>query len=350
MNTRLQVEHAVTELVLGRDLVADQLAIAAGATLEELGLDQTSVDRAFVAGGHAVEVRLYAEDAEAGFLPATGRVERIRWPAESTAFGPIGPAGVRVDAGIEAGTQVGTAFDPMLAKMIAHGSDRAAALERLVHALDEIVVLGLVTNLRFLRWLVRQPVVRAGQVRVDTLPRIWPPDDWAARMTLDDATWQVAAGSLAGARPDLWAGGWRLNAPSRLRLATDGDERSVEVRGVPTDGPERVLVGDTVHVDAAGRSVAFRLAPPPDVDRAAELAASHAQPGTADVAAAMPGTVFAVHVAAGDRVEAGNPLVTLEAMKMEHVVVAPGPGTVANVAVEPGQQVTRGQALATLRH
>ncbi len=146
MNTRLQVEHPVTELVTGRDLVADQLRIAAG---EPLGFDQADADAAREAGGHAVEVRLYAEDAEAGFLPATGRVEALRWPVGE---------GIRIDAGIVAGTDVGDRFDPMLAKIVAGGRDRAEALGRLARALDETVVLGLTTNLRFLRWLVRQPV------------------------------------------------------------------------------------------------------------------------------------------------------------------------------------------------
>ena len=164
MNTRLQVEHPVTELTTGRDLVADQLRIAAG---EPLGFSQADVHL----DGHAIEVRLYAEDAEHGFLPATGRIERLRWP--------IGE-GVRVDAGVAEGDEVGGRFDPMLAKIIARGHDRADALDRLTRALDQTVVLGLTTNLRFLRWLVREPVVRDGGARTDTLDRIWPPDDWDA--------------------------------------------------------------------------------------------------------------------------------------------------------------------------
>ena len=180
MNTRLQVEHPVTELVTGRDLVADQLRIAAG---EPLGFEQGAV----AMDGHAVEVRLYAEDAEAGFLPATGRIERLRWPT--------GP-GIRVDAGVVEGDAVGARFDPMLAKVIAHGRDRAEALGRLTAALDETVVLGLVTNLRFLRWLVRQPVVLDGAGRTDTLERIWPPDDWTERTRIPDDAWATAAREL----------------------------------------------------------------------------------------------------------------------------------------------------------
>ncbi|TMD27747.1 MAG: helix-turn-helix domain-containing protein, partial [Chloroflexi bacterium] len=172
MNTRLQVEHPVTELVTGRDLVADQLRIAGGASLVEIGATQPAADRATRTDGHAVEVRLYAEDAEDGFLPATGTVALLRWPSG---------AGIRVDAGIERGSEVGPRFDPMLAKVVAHGRDRAEAFERLRSALDDTVVLGLTTNLRFLRWLVREPAVLEGQARIDTLDRIWPPDDWADR-------------------------------------------------------------------------------------------------------------------------------------------------------------------------
>ncbi len=189
MNTRLQVEHPVTEAVTGRDLVADQLAIAGGARLAEIGLDQASVDRSLAKGGHAVEVRLYAEDAENGFLPATGRVEALGFPTGE---------GIRVDAGIAVGTEVGPRFDPLLAKIVAAGKDRKAAFARLERALDETVVLGLVTNLRFLRWLVREPAVRQGLARTETLGHIWPPDDWPNRSAVPDAAWSAAAALLAG--------------------------------------------------------------------------------------------------------------------------------------------------------
>jgi acetyl-CoA/propionyl-CoA carboxylase biotin carboxyl carrier protein len=338
MNTRLQVEHPVTELVTGLDLVEEQLRIAVG---EPLRVTQEDSDERRSAGGHAIEVRLYAEDAEDGFLPATGRVERLGWPTGD---------GIRVDAGIDEGTEVGGRFDPMLAKLIAHGRDRADALERLTGALDRTIVLGLVTNLRFLRWLVRQDAVRAGQVRIDTLDRIWPPDDWATVTAIPDDAWRLAGRSLldAGGSRD----GWRLNASRRIRLAIDDAERTIDV-GPPdperATGPEPVFVqvGDTVFVDLAGRSVPIGLAPPPDVDRAARLAASH-HGGPAELVAPMPGAVIAVHRETGDRVEAGDPVVTLEAMKMEHTVAAPVGGTVSDLAVRPGDQVTRGQVLATV--
>jgi excisionase family DNA binding protein len=336
MNARLQVEHPVTEAVTGRDLVADQLRIAAG---EALGFGQADV----TSTGHAIEVRLYAEDAEDGFLPATGRVERLHWPAGD---------GVRVDAGVAEGDEVGGRFDPMLAKIVAHGADRAEALARLRDALDRTTVLGLTTNLRFLRWLVRQPAVADGRARIDTLDKVWPPDHWRARAAIGDAAWQAAARVLGG-------GGWRLNGPATVRLAADGEERSVILPPADTDAtpvdagaPDRiesVVVGGTAHLDLAGRSVAFRVAAPPDVDRAARAAAAHGGGGgPVEVVSPMPGSVVRVHAAAGDAVETGDPLVTLEAMKMEHVVVAPAAGRVAEFSVAAGHQVARGEVLAVV--
>ncbi len=337
MNTRLQVEHPVTEMITGRDLVADQLRIAAG---EPLGFTQAQVDAARAEGGHAIEVRLYAEDADEGFLPATGRIEGLRWPQ--------GP-GIRVDAGIDEGDDVGGKFDPMLAKIVAHGRDRAEALARLAIALDETTVLGLTTNLRFLRWLVREPVVATGEMRIDTLDRIWPPDDWSDQTRLGDESWQAAATALG-------AGGWRLNGPRTGRLVDeDGEEHTVEVVDVATPsslgGRSRVAVaadeGQRIaHVDVAGRSVAFRVAPPPDVDRAARAAVTHHVGGPIEVTAPMPGGVVAVHVEVGQLVAAGDAVATLDAMKMEHVVVAPRAGRVAELSVKPADQVVRGQVLA----
>jgi acetyl-CoA/propionyl-CoA carboxylase biotin carboxyl carrier protein len=365
MNTRLQVEHPVTEAITGRDLVADQLRIAAG---EPLGLDQAEVLRALEAGGHAVEVRLYAEDAEAGFLPATGRVVDVAWPTGE---------GIRVDAGVEVGAVVGGRFDPLLAKLIAHGPDRATALDRLAAALEETRVLGLVTNLRFLRWLVRAPVVRAGLARTDTLAVIWPPDDWAERVRRAsgaDRVWEAAAAALrralaaeATATGDVWGDGWRPFGAALRLVADDGATRTVHLPsagdarraaggaaepepGGPGEdrGPVVALDGLVAHVDVEGRSVAVRLAPPPDVDAAVRAAERGHSGGVQIIEAPMPGLVGAVHVAIGDRVAAGDPVVTLEAMKMEHVVAAPGPGRIVDVAVGRGDQLARGDVIAVL--
>jgi excisionase family DNA binding protein len=331
MNTRLQVEHPVTELVCGRDLVADQLRIAAG---EPLGIAQHQVRL----DGHAVEVRLYAEDAEADFLPATGRIERLRWPVGD---------GVRVDAGVQEGDDVGGRYDPMLAKIVARGTDRADALDRLARALDATVVLGLVTNLRFLRWLVRAPAVQSGQARTDTLERIWPPDDWAERVAIPDAAWSTAAARLdaAAANGDPWRNGFRLNGPRSIRLEAAGERRAVS----PLDAGavEAVRSGDVVHLDIGGRSIAFALASPPDVDRAARAAATH-DGGPAELVAPMPGQVVAVVAATGATVDAGATILTIEAMKMEHAVAAPIAGRLTDLHVRAGDQVQRGQLLAVV--
>jgi acetyl-CoA/propionyl-CoA carboxylase biotin carboxyl carrier protein len=326
MNTRLQVEHPVTELVTGRDLVADQIRIAAG---EPLDFGQADVHQS----GHAIEVRLYAEDAEAGFLPATGPVLAVTWPEG---------AGIRVDAGIAAADEVTGRFDPMLAKVVAHGADRREALARLTAALDRTVVLGLTTNLRFLRWLVRRPEVVRGQARIDTLDAIWPVPGEA--IAIPDAAFAEAARILD-------AGGWRLNGPARARLvADDGAERWVAAGTSPPEPPiAAIRTGDAAHLDIEGRSIAFRVAPPPDVDRAARAAAAHGVAGgPATILAPMPGAVLAIHVSDGDVVEGGDPIVTLEAMKMEHAVPAPRSGRVSDLAVAPGDQVVRGQVLASI--
>jgi excisionase family DNA binding protein len=339
MNTRLQVEHPVTECVTGRDLVADQLRIAGG---EPLALP---AGEGVPTTGHAVEVRLYAEDAEDGFLPATGRIEALRWPSGK---------GIRIDAGIEIGQEIGGRFDPLLAKVIAWGRDRTTTLERLAAALDDTLVLGVVTNLRFLRWLVRQPVVLEGGVRTDTLDRIWPPDDWPERTAVPVEAWATAARALlAGAGDeDPWAGGWRLNAAGVVLLEADGLVRSVAPSAAAGNAPiALVRAGDAVHVDVAGRSVAFRLARPPEVTEAARSAMAHhpsGELGPSPVIAPMPGAVVSVYHAPGDTVEAGDAIVTLEAMKMEHVVTAPIAGRLAELNVRPADQVTRGQVLAII--
>jgi len=331
MNTRLQVEHPVTELISGRDLVADQLRIAAG---EPLGIaqDQVRLD------GHAVEVRLYAEDAEAGFLPSAGRIERLRWPVGD---------GVRVDAGVQEGDEVGGRFDPMLAKIVARGTDRSEALDRLARALDATVVLGLVTNLRFLRWLLRAPAVRSGQARTDTLERIWPPDDWAERVAIPDAAWSTAAARLdvATVHGDPWRSGFRLNGPPSIRLEAAGERRAVNPRDAGTF--EAVRSGDVVHLDIGGRSIAFALASPPDVDRAARAAVAH-DGGPAELVAPMPGQVVTVAAEIGATVDAGATILTIEAMKMEHAVAAPIAGRVTDLHVRAGDQVQRGQLLAVV--
>ena len=331
MNTRLQVEHPVTEAVTGRDLVADQLRIAGGATLAELGLAGPPPLR-----GHAIEARLYAEDPESGFLPATGSVALLRWPA-----------GVRVDTGIVQGDEVTDRYDPMLAKVVAHGATRAEAVDRLHESLAETSVLGVRTNLRFLRWLLEQPMMREGEMRTDTIATLELPGP----PPLDDAHWQAAALLLRADSGDPWGGGWRLNAHPVRRLQSAAAERSVEIAPQHVEAgagrsPAAIRIGDVAHVDVDGQSVEFRLAPAPTVEDAVRHATAHAGDGSAALTAPMPGRVIGVRASAGDRVTAHQSIVIIEAMKMEHAVVAPIDGEILALHVTEGQQVGRGELLA----
>ncbi len=265
LNARIQVEHPVTELVTGVDLVRAQLRIARG---EPLGVDVTL-------HGHAVEVRLYAEDPRT-FLPQAGRIERLRLPSS-----------VRVDAGVAEGDEIGTSYDPMIAKLVAHAPTRAEAFDRLAGALRETEVGGVTTNLPFLRWLVSHPAVRAGRATTAFLTEHPPLSRPPARA--------VAA---------AWSLPWRLNLPAPSPAAA------------------------------------------PDV---AMTAADHGAPAEQSaVTAPMPGTVLKVLVAAGDRVAARQPLVVLEAMKMETPLVSPYDATVRVVHVAEGERVAGGTVLVEL--
>ena len=329
MNTRLQVEHPVTELVTGRDLVADQLRIAAG---EPLGFTQDEV--AF--DGHAIEARLYAEDAEHGFLPATGTIVALEWPSG---------AGVRVDAGVDAGDEVTPHYDPLLAKVIAHGNDRAEALARLTAALDSTLVLGLRTNLRFLRWLLRQPFFVAAETRTDTLAAVELPGE----PDIPDAAWREAAHALLRGREpadgdgDGWSGGWRLNAPPAIRLRSGDVERRLELASGETGSA--VVAGETAFVDVEGLSMELAIAAPPSLEAAVRHAAQEGSAG-AVLTAPMPGRVISIRHAVGDQVAQNEPVVVLEAMKMENAVTAPIAGSLAVLHVAVGQQVQRGEVLA----
>ena len=322
MNTRLQVEHPVTEAVTGRDLVADQLRIAGG---EPLGFSQASIHWS----GHAIEARLYAEDPDAGFLPAAGRVLRLRWPDR-----------VRVDTGIREGDIITDRYDPLLAKLVAHGRTRDEALTRLRAALDGTLVLGLRTNLRFLRWLLAQAAVAEGNIRTDTLAALTLPPPPVP----DEATWSAAASALLGAGPGgPWSGGWRSAAPAAVRLRFGDEEPRIELRqGVRV---EVAIENGTAHVDVEGQSLEISLAASPTVEEAVRHAAAHAG-GTAALTAPMPGRVIAVRALAGASVVAHQAIVVIEAMKMEHAVVTPLAGTLTRVAVSVGQQVQRGDLLA----
>jgi acetyl/propionyl-CoA carboxylase alpha subunit len=265
LNGRIQVEHPVTEAVTGLDLVERQIRVAEGEALAP----------APAIRGHAVEVRLYAEDSRT-FLPQAGRVERV-------AFG----GGVRVDAGVEEGDEVGLAYDPMIAKLVAHGRDRTEALDLLATALAETRVHGVSTNLAFLRWLVAHPVVRAGETTTAFLTE-HPPLSPAPLLR----------------PPTAFRTPWRLNLPRPASAA------------------------------------------PPDIDVESHRPSSGQ--GASTVTAPMPGTVIRVEVAPGDQIRARQPVVVLEAMKMEIPVSSPFDASVTSVHVVAGDRVAGGTVLLEL--
>ena len=384
MNTRLQVEHPVTELVTGLDLVEWQLRVAAG---EPLPLRQEQIRLT----GHAAEARIYAEDPARGFLPTGGTVLALAEPA--------GPH-VRTDSGLAAGMTVTSAYDPMLAKIIAWAPDRDAALRRLDGALAGTAVLGVTTNTAFLRALLHHPDVLAGRLdtglverHLDELTAADVPDEVLAAAALAE----LLASQQAGPVTDPWdvPDGWRPgeHAWTRLRLAcTPREPAEVRIRALAS-GAAGASVAAEVSVDGAG-PVAASAASGPDgllvsyagqtrrygcardgsgaagsgafrggmiwlragghtwmVREEEALVVRRDRAGSADgtVRSPMPGTVQAVPVTEGQPVTAGQPLVIVEAMKMEHTVTAPLDGTVTELLVKGGQQVAMDETLAVVR-
>jgi 3-methylcrotonyl-CoA carboxylase alpha subunit/acetyl-CoA/propionyl-CoA carboxylase biotin carboxyl carrier protein len=350
MNTRLQVEHPVTELavrVAGQplDLVQLQLRVAAG---EPLPFTQDEV----TLHGHAIEARVYAEDAFGGFLPQAGTAIIVRWPERA-----------RVDAALESGQEVSTAYDPMLGKVIAHGADRESARQALVDALDSTAILGITTNVGFLRVLAASDEFRDAAIDTAWLDRatIEEPDPDTARLI---AAWTQAMVSTAttGRNEPFQGDGWRVAGdPAPVTVGLDRpvvvDRASGRVDGVPVrqlsaeqhvmvlsvDGRrERAVVNAEPHrveVVHRGHRRVF-VAPDARVGATAEV-------GDGSLAAPMPGTVLSVDVALGDAVVAGQTLGVLEAMKMELALTAPFDGTVTSVATL-GAQVPLGRVLFTV--
>ncbi|MGW1723063.1 acetyl/propionyl/methylcrotonyl-CoA carboxylase subunit alpha [Streptomyces sp. NPDC002306] len=345
MNTRLQVEHPVTELVTGLDLVEWQLRVAAGEPLP-FGQDDVRLT------GHAVEARICAEDPARGFLPSGGTVLRLAEPQGD---------GVRTDSGLSEGTEVGSLYDPMLAKVIAYGPDRATALRRLRAALAETVTLGVPTNAGFLRRLLAHPAVVAGELDTGLVERV------AADLVTTDVPEEVyeaaAAVRLDALRPrgEGWTdpfsvpSGWRLGGTPRpvgfpLRVQ---DPVEYVPRGTHT------VTEDRVHVTLDGVRHTFHRAADwlgrdgdawhvRDHDPVAASLDRAAHSGADSLTAPMPGTVTVVKVAVGDEVGAGQSLLVVEAMKMEHVISAPHAGTVAELDVRPGTTVAMDQVLAVV--
>ncbi len=316
MNTRLQVEHPVTETVTGRDLVALQIAVAAG---EKLPFAQDDV----VPDGHALEARIYAEDAYAGFLPQAGTATEVRWPGAPT----------RVDHALEPGQVVSTSYDPMLAKVVVHGRDREDARRRLVDALDHTAVLGLTTNTGFLRELAAGDAFRDGEIDTAWLDRneLAAPDPAPAR---ELAAWAWHRAQRVESGP-FRSDGFRLGAPP-APVVVELDE-PVTLGAAPASDPVAIVDSHRVELAHHGQRYVFERA---------DSAADHGPAvGDGSVVAPMPGTVLAVDVTEGQRVAAGDRLGVLEAMKMELALKAPYDGVVTALSATVGQQVALGATL-----
>jgi 3-methylcrotonyl-CoA carboxylase alpha subunit len=373
MNTRLQVEHPVTEMVTGLDLVEWQLRVAAG---EPLPIDRCDLRL----HGHAIEARLYAEDPDRGFLPQTGTLHGLRLPSTDVA---------RVDTGVRQGDRVTPFYDPMIAKIIVWGEDRLRAIERLRRALDETAVLGVVTNLGLLARLTRHPEFAAAAIdtgfierhRSELLPGHRPAPGKAlaaaalARLLTRAAT-ATAAAARSGDPNSPWAriDGWRLSGEGHQEIMfRDGaEERTViaiaragdwllrlDDETIRADGERRPDGSLVVALDGVrGHAVVLAHGSDTAVFLAGEnwrlveidpLAAHEGDdPGGGRLTAPMPGRVIQLLVAAGDTVQRGEPLMVIEAMKMEHTVAAPVDGTVEAVRFGVGDLVEEGAELVAL--
>jgi acetyl-CoA/propionyl-CoA carboxylase biotin carboxyl carrier protein len=362
MNTRLQVEHPVTEMVTGWDLVEWQVRIAAG---EKLTATQSDI----ALHGHAIEARVYAEDPARGFLPTGGDVLAL--------VEPKGP-GVRVDSGLSDGMVVGSQYDPMLAKVIAHGADRPAALRALDRALADTAVLGVVTNVEFARFLLADPDVAAGRLDTGLLDR--RTGDFVAAPPSDNQFIAAAAYRWLRLWPapgaDLWEvpSGWRIGAAAPVSIRLRAGERvdHVHITGTPADAVARIEDGESRSLQAhlADRQLVVTLdgvrseytvavadhqiwlngdgaTIVVEEVREAPVRPDDAHSGDAELTSPMPGSVVAVGVDDGTEVRTGTVVVTVEAMKMEHTLAAPTDGVV-ELLVAVGQQVKVGQPLARI--
>jgi len=377
MNTRLQVEHPVTEMITGQDLVEWQLRVAAG---EPLPATQAQL----AIRGHAIEVRIYAEDPDRGFLPSIGRIDRWRMPVEDER--------VRLDTGFREGDEVSPHYDPMLAKLIVHGEDRERARRGMIEALGRCRVVGVTTNLALLERIAAHESFASGRVDTGLIERhrdvlLAPPgpsperalaaaaivEHEALRVRAAEAAaaagdphspWQATDGHRPGGpvgvdfdfvdagtpvrvgiRPAGRAGSWSVALPGRrvdVLAAFEADGAlAVDMDGERT--PVEVFArGEERHVFAAG--IRCRLLRVDPLAHAGEVE-EHA----GHMIAPMSGTVVAVLVKPGDLVAKGAPLVVLEAMKMEHTIVAPAPGIVLAVNFAPGDKVSEGADLVDLR-
>jgi len=366
MNTRLQVEHPVTEFITGTDLVEWQLRVAAGQPLPKRQ-DELAIH------GHALEARLYAEDADRGFLPSTGTLRRLRLPTPST--------NVRVDTGVEEGDSITPYYDPMIAKLIVWDVDRDAALRRMSQALADCQVVGVTTNAGFLRRLVQTDSFANAKLDTALIER----EQAALAVTGDgeQALWELAAIAAVASTPAAAADardphspwqaqdGWRLGVPAARLVPLQQAERAHTLKVWTTADGWRVQCGDAApkqvvgHADGQTLSVQmderrWRLQLQRDGDQLYLFASDgqhrftlHDPVGESEQASAdagsllapMPGRIVATLVAAGTQVKRGTPLVVLEAMKMEHTLQAPADGTVKGYRAKAGDQVGDGAVL-----
>jgi len=381
MNTRLQVEHPVTEMITGQDLVEWQLRVAAGEPLP-LMQEQLRID------GHALEARIYAENPDKQFLPSTGTLRYLRTPAAVQFMrggDAHGPSGVRIDAGVREGDTISPYYDPMIAKLIIWGRDREEALSRMRQALAGYQVVGLSTNVAFLQRLVACQAFAQADLDTGLIERnreaLFPPPAPVGMEGIALAVAALRAREAAERRVDEadanspWAraGAWRLNGDSHaaylfrspegelrasLRSSAGGewlslDGSSAPFRAVAHDGNCTVVLGertvhgsyyleeDAVHVFWNGRQVRLEI-----VDPLAHAGEGESEGGK--LAAPMPGRIIAVMVQAGTAIRKGDPLVVMEAMKMEHTLTAPADGVVGEVLYTVGDQVQDGAQLVTL--
>jgi 3-methylcrotonyl-CoA carboxylase alpha subunit len=336
MNTRLQVEHPVTEFVTGLDLVEWQLRVASGERLPRTQ-DELSIT------GHAIEARIYAEDPARDFMPSTGKLEHLVAPEEG--------ASVRVDTGVRAGDEITPFYDPMIAKLIVHAETRAGAIERMRTALAQYQIAGVHTNVEFLGRLMTAPAFVDAALDTALIERERE-HLFAERGAAADALWERAAAAFWLAQRDErepgyqspWddGRGWALGVRGarRWKLREGGVERELTVPPAAGRLSNAFVHGNEIHVFHQGEHRTFEWIDP----YLPEAVHADAHGG---LRATMPGRVLAVHVQAGDEVRKGAALVVLEAMKMEQTITAPSAGTIGRVLCSPGEQVREGAELLT---
>jgi 3-methylcrotonyl-CoA carboxylase alpha subunit len=336
MNTRLQVEHPVTEMITGIDLVEWQLRVASGEPLP-LRQEQLAIH------GHAIEARIYAEDPARDFLPSIGRLAHLAMPARSDQ--------VRVDTGVRQGDEITPYYDPMIAKLIVHGADRREAIARMRGALGAFHVAGVRTNVEFLGRLMTATSFDAPQLDTALIAReqrhLFPAIEVPEDAIWEFAAWQSLRMPPPGASPWSEDSGWRLAGRSErtVTLRWGDTERAVRLRfAEPRPAPqsaEATLAGDEVHVFLGHVHRVFRVVDP-------YLPATESADRHGGLIAPMPGRIIAVNVKVGDPVERGAALVVMEAMKMEHIVTARAAGIVRRVFCAVGDQVKEGAELLEL--